>query len=322
MKDAGALLARPAARPAEDRTPIPASGEDCAARRNDREPARSCVSSSGMKWTPTQLRDLQNALLSAFPTHAALASMVRFRLDENLAAIAGGDNLTDVVYNLLRWAEAHDGLDALLDGAAAENPRNRTLAELVARLRPEAPRPPPARPTPPAAAPSSPPPSRRLRDVLATLYSNPHDIPPLLDDAGLDRTRIDLQGPARNVWHAVIAEANKHGKLPALLDVARADYPANAELAEIAAAFGAAPAGSSPAQGAPATQREELFDRLSQMLPAQFEEVLFRLGVAVHHLSSARAPQGVRARELVELQSAKGEEGLRALNDAIVRTRG
>lgn len=43
-------------------------------------------------------KQLQQALLSAFPNVPKLEQMVFFQLDQRLAAIAGGDTLTDVVY--------------------------------------------------------------------------------------------------------------------------------------------------------------------------------------------------------------------------------
>lgn len=50
----------------------------------------------------------------------------RVRLDLNLDTVATG-NLTEQCFLLVRWAESHGRLRALLDGAVAENPTNLTL---------------------------------------------------------------------------------------------------------------------------------------------------------------------------------------------------
>ena len=54
----------------------------------------------------SQLKQLQEALLSAFSTHDELRMMVRLELDANLDAVAGGDNLRVVVFKLVTWAES------------------------------------------------------------------------------------------------------------------------------------------------------------------------------------------------------------------------
>jgi len=81
-------------------------------------------------------RDLNEALLSAFPSLGRLEQMVRFRMDENLSAVAGGSTLRDVVFDLVEWAEAQGRLAELIRGATAEVPGNPRLKEVVARLLP------------------------------------------------------------------------------------------------------------------------------------------------------------------------------------------
>ena len=51
--------------------------------------------------TKSQLKQLQEALLSAFPSADELRMMVRLELDANLDAVAGGDNLSVVVFKLV-----------------------------------------------------------------------------------------------------------------------------------------------------------------------------------------------------------------------------
>ena len=56
-----------------------------------------------MQLKGTQFRQLKEALLSAFPHRAKLKQMVRFGLEENLDAIATGENDEDVVFKLIEW---------------------------------------------------------------------------------------------------------------------------------------------------------------------------------------------------------------------------
>ena len=65
--------------------------------------------------------------MSAFPSHTDLAMMVRFTLDENLNAIAGGENLSIAVFDLIQWAESRGYLLKLIDSAVEHNPGNEEL---------------------------------------------------------------------------------------------------------------------------------------------------------------------------------------------------
>lgn len=73
-----------------------------------------------------QILQFQEALLSAYDA-PGLAQMVRIRLDEDLAAIAGGTNLSEVVFNLILWAERTGHTEELVVGASASNPQNALL---------------------------------------------------------------------------------------------------------------------------------------------------------------------------------------------------
>lgn len=81
----------------------------------------------------SQLKQLHDALISAFPRQSQLAQMVKFgEVHGNLYAIAGGDNLSDVVFSLLEWAEARDQIGKLMVAARkanADNPALRKVAE-------------------------------------------------------------------------------------------------------------------------------------------------------------------------------------------------
>lgn len=75
---------------------------------------------------------LQNALLAAFPTRSALASMVRFQLDENLDALASPGSLKTTVFELVAWAESQGRVAELVEGARAANPGNPALRAFAA----------------------------------------------------------------------------------------------------------------------------------------------------------------------------------------------
>jgi hypothetical protein len=80
-----------------------------------------------MKLTGAQLQQILTALISAYPTVGALDRMVSFGLNENLQAIAGSGSLNDVVFELIRWAQAQGRLEELVREAYEQNPGNRDL---------------------------------------------------------------------------------------------------------------------------------------------------------------------------------------------------
>jgi hypothetical protein len=82
-----------------------------------------------------RLQQFQKALLSAFPTTAKLKQMVRFKLDENLEAIAAGANLSETISNLIEWAEAEGKSEELLIAARKENPGNPVLRKFDEQIR-------------------------------------------------------------------------------------------------------------------------------------------------------------------------------------------
>jgi len=81
----------------------------------------------------TPLRQLREALLSAFPKHQDLEIMVSDGLHENLSAIAGQGPLQHTVFELIRWAKAKGKLEQLVIAALKENnhnPQLRSVAQL------------------------------------------------------------------------------------------------------------------------------------------------------------------------------------------------
>ncbi len=85
----------------------------------------------------SELQELYHALLSAFPTVDELEQMVRFELDEQLEHIAAGQDLGDIVFNLITWAEAQGKLEELIQAARNNNPGNlylKQVAQLICPL--------------------------------------------------------------------------------------------------------------------------------------------------------------------------------------------
>jgi hypothetical protein len=79
--------------------------------------------------TGAQWAALQRALVEAFPSYQSLAELVRFRLSQNLNAIASSQNLNSTVYELIQWSQARGWTDRLFYAARAEQPDNAALAE-------------------------------------------------------------------------------------------------------------------------------------------------------------------------------------------------
>jgi len=104
----------------------------------------------------SQIAQLLDALLAAYPRRDDLRMMVRVELNENLDAIAGGDTLRVVAFSLIEWAQRTGRTAELIAGARRGNPGNpalRAFADTLA-LTPadSSPNPPSAAPSPPIAA--------------------------------------------------------------------------------------------------------------------------------------------------------------------------
>ncbi|NEO43364.1 MAG: NACHT domain-containing protein [Moorea sp. SIO4A3] len=76
-----------------------------------------------------QRKILQKALTDAFPNKSLLEQMVSFKLNDNLNTIAGGDNLNEIVFNLIQTAEAEGWVDKLIYAARRANPGSPSLKD-------------------------------------------------------------------------------------------------------------------------------------------------------------------------------------------------
>lgn len=81
-----------------------------------------------------QREQLDDALLSAFPTCSKLERMVKYRLNKNLSVIAGNGDLHDTVFRLTQWAEAEGRLEELVSGARKQNRQNPLLKKVAKDL--------------------------------------------------------------------------------------------------------------------------------------------------------------------------------------------
>lgn len=84
-----------------------------------------------MTLSNVERKKLHQAFLSAFVDEVMLSQMVDFELDENLESIAGKGKLSNVVFNLIRWAESQGRTEELIKGAIAQNPGNPPLQDFA-----------------------------------------------------------------------------------------------------------------------------------------------------------------------------------------------
>lgn len=82
-------------------------------------------------WLETKKKYLIDAIIHAYPTKADLEKVVYCELSENLDAIAGGENLTDIVFKLVtKWAIPRGKLKLLFQICYKERPDNRKFKEI------------------------------------------------------------------------------------------------------------------------------------------------------------------------------------------------
>jgi hypothetical protein len=81
---------------------------------------------------------LRAVLLDQFPTRADLEMLLSDSLSQNLDAVAGGSNLMETVFNLIRWAavDPRGRLQPLLAEAVKQRPHNMELPNLLRQCRP------------------------------------------------------------------------------------------------------------------------------------------------------------------------------------------
>jgi hypothetical protein len=71
--------------------------------------------------------EFKNALLDAYPSRNELAQMLYYRLKKRLSAIADGDDLEEIIFQLIVKAEAQGWIEQLVIAAYEYNPENEPL---------------------------------------------------------------------------------------------------------------------------------------------------------------------------------------------------
>jgi internalin A len=86
---------------------------------------------ANIKLSGSQRKQIHKALMDAFPTKSSLDRLLSHELDKNLDEIAGGNDLRDIVFNLIKTAEAEGWVEELIRAAKEDNPGNSLLNAIV-----------------------------------------------------------------------------------------------------------------------------------------------------------------------------------------------
>ncbi len=87
-----------------------------------------------MQLSGQQRKQLQEALIDAFPNIASLEQMLVFELEKNLRVIAGEGSLQDTVFKLIETASSEGWIANLIRAAYNYKPGNSKLQNLVQNL--------------------------------------------------------------------------------------------------------------------------------------------------------------------------------------------
>uniref|UniRef100_UPI0039C6FCBA COR domain-containing protein n=1 Tax=Calothrix sp. CCY 0018 TaxID=3103864 RepID=UPI0039C6FCBA len=77
-----------------------------------------------------KLKKIRDAIIGAYPKQINLKMMISDRLDENLDLISTGENLEEVVFELIEWAKSQNKLKQLVEAACESNPGNTELQKI------------------------------------------------------------------------------------------------------------------------------------------------------------------------------------------------
>jgi predicted NACHT family NTPase len=87
-----------------------------------------------MRLSQKQRKELQDALVDAFPDKSSLEQMLLYELDKKLNAIAGGSNLKEIIFKLIETAESQGWIEDLVRAAYRDNPGNPKLKAIAEEL--------------------------------------------------------------------------------------------------------------------------------------------------------------------------------------------
>ena len=80
-----------------------------------------------MDLSANQRQEFCQALINAFPSNPDLEKMVSFKLNQSLEEIVKESKLEDIIFLIIKWAEAQGKLEDLIRGAYEQNPGNPKL---------------------------------------------------------------------------------------------------------------------------------------------------------------------------------------------------
>ncbi|MEI2580745.1 effector-associated domain EAD1-containing protein [Scytonema sp. PRP1] len=89
-----------------------------------------------MNITGDEPEELHKAIINAYPDYAELERVIYFKLNENLNVIAGTGKYGDVVYELIKWADAEGKLETLIVELYNNKPGNPKLKAIKQKLMP------------------------------------------------------------------------------------------------------------------------------------------------------------------------------------------
>jgi hypothetical protein len=87
-----------------------------------------------MKLQGTDVEKLANAMLEAYPDRTDLEMMVKYKLDQSLDEIAGGETTRYIIFNLIKWADSNGRIRDLLNATSEYRPHNSDLKEAINNL--------------------------------------------------------------------------------------------------------------------------------------------------------------------------------------------
>ncbi|GJD22640.1 hypothetical protein RIVM261_075960 [Rivularia sp. IAM M-261] len=87
-----------------------------------------------MELSGQQRKNLQQALLDAFPSKSLLEQMLSFELNKNLNVIVEGGSLQNIVFQLITTAESEGWVQDLVRAARKSNPGNSNLKNIAEEL--------------------------------------------------------------------------------------------------------------------------------------------------------------------------------------------
>ncbi len=87
-----------------------------------------------MRLSGEQFEKLSTALIDAFPDKSSLEQMLWYKLNKNLNELAGGGNLRDVVFELIKVSNSQGWIEDLVRKAYESNSGNPKLKDIVKEL--------------------------------------------------------------------------------------------------------------------------------------------------------------------------------------------